>query len=312
MSEGKSVKLFLVDGTPGGLVTAEIINWTGSVAAANRSDLKKLLARPEVVEQTGVYFLLGDDPEEGGGLAYIGESDNVSKRLQQHAMAELPGGRGGKDFWTRAVVLTSKDSNLTKAHVRYLEARLIHLAQQAKRAPLTNDTCPDLSSSLPESDRSDMEYYIEQAQIVLPVLGVDLLRSRQSVLEASEPGGDSAPMFELVKSRDGVRATAQEVDGEFIVLAGSTARIRWTTKTQIGYRNLREQLEADGVIVPAPDGLTGIFTQDYAFGSPSAAASVILCQSANGRDKWLVAGESIDYGTWQSRGVQDQQEGLAA
>lgn len=313
MSDGKSIKLFLVDGTPGGLMTAEIINWTGSVVAANRSNLKELLGRPEVSEQTGVYILLGDDPEDGAGLVYIGESDSVSGRLKQHAKPEVA---GGKDFWTRVVVLTSKDSNITKAHVRYLEARLIQLAQQARRARLTNDTSPDHSSALPESDRSDMEYYLEQVRIVFPVLGIDILRSRQTALapvspSATEPLPDS-PMFEL-RSRGGdVVATAQEVDGEFIVLSGSTARPRWTGEAKITYRRLRQQLEGEGVIAPAPDGQSATFTQDYAFTSPSAAASVVLCQSANGRDKWVVAGGGVTYGMWQSRGVEEFREGMAA
>ena len=122
MSVGKSVRLFLADGTPGGLLTAEIMNWTGHVVAAPRSDLAALLQRPES-KRTGIYILLGDDPNSlGGTLAYIGEGDDVSKRLYQHARPE---DQGGKDFWDRAIVLTSKDTNLTKAHVRYLESRLI-------------------------------------------------------------------------------------------------------------------------------------------------------------------------------------------
>ena len=120
-------------------------------------------------------------------------------------------------------------------------------------------------------------------------------------------------MFELVRTRiEGVKANAQEVDGEFIVLAGSTARSQWTGDAKLGYRTLREQLERDGIIVPSQDERRAVFTQDYAFTSPSAAASVILCQSANGRDKWMVAGENIDYGAWQSRGVEEVPGGIAA
>jgi hypothetical protein len=122
MSVGKSVRLFLADGTPGGLLTAEIMNWTGHVIAAPRSDMPALLKRPEV-GRTGVYLLIGDDPESlTGSLAYVGEADVIGKRLQTHARPEE---QGGKDFWSRAVVLTSKDMNLTKAHARYLESRLI-------------------------------------------------------------------------------------------------------------------------------------------------------------------------------------------
>ena len=106
-------------------------------------------------------------------MAYIGEGDDVSKRLYQHARPE---DQGGKDFWDRAIVITSKDTNLTKAHARYLESRFISLGLQANRAKLTNSTAPE-PIVLPEADVSDMEYFIEQARIVLPVLGVNIFRS---------------------------------------------------------------------------------------------------------------------------------------
>ena len=83
MSDGRSIRLFLADGTPGGLLTAEIMNWTGHVVAAPRSDLASLLRRLET-SRTGIYILLGDDPESfGGTLAYIGEGDEVRTRLMK-------------------------------------------------------------------------------------------------------------------------------------------------------------------------------------------------------------------------------------
>ncbi|BCR22562.1 hypothetical protein KAM429_33480 [Aquipseudomonas alcaligenes] len=39
MSQGRSLRLFLVDGTPNGLLTAEIMNWTGLVLTGLRSKL---------------------------------------------------------------------------------------------------------------------------------------------------------------------------------------------------------------------------------------------------------------------------------
>lgn len=134
-SIGKSVQLFLVDGTPGGLVTAGIMNWTGHILAAPRSKLSSLLKRQEA-KRTGVYILLGDDPDGlGRPQAYIGESDDVSKRLIQHASQEPS---SGKDFWNRAVTVTGKDAGLTKAHARYLESQFITLARTVNRAQLTN------------------------------------------------------------------------------------------------------------------------------------------------------------------------------
>ncbi len=117
---GQQIKLFLVDGTPGGLTAAEITNWTGHVLHARRSDLGALLNRAEA-QRTGVYLLLADDPTAiGETRCYIGEADVVADRLRHH--------HRDKEFWDRAVVVTSKDTNLTKSHGRYLEARLIALA----------------------------------------------------------------------------------------------------------------------------------------------------------------------------------------
>jgi hypothetical protein len=100
----------------------------------------------------------------GGSVAYIGEGDDVGKRLYQHARAE---DRGGKDFWDRAIILTSKDANLSKAHTHYLESRLISLAVQAQRSRLVNGTAP-APLTLPEANVSDMEYFIAQARSSCP------------------------------------------------------------------------------------------------------------------------------------------------
>jgi hypothetical protein len=311
MSSGKSVRLFLADGTPGGLLTAEIMNWTGHVVAAPRSDLAALLKRAEA-SRTGIYILLGDDPDSlGGTLAYIGEGDDVGQRLYKHARPEE---QGGKDFWERAVVITSKDANLTKAHARYLESRFITLAREARRARLTNGTTPE-PILLPEADRSDMEYFIEQALIILPVLGVNIFRSAAAhgPRVATQTGTariaqeNESPPFELRHRKDGIVATADEIDGEFTVLEGSLAQPRWTG-IEHGYKGLRESLERDGTLASAGEAMR--FTHDQVFASPSAAAAVILGRSANGRKDWKVRSSGLTYGDWQARGLEQVNEGV--
>ncbi|TQF73348.1 GIY-YIG nuclease family protein [Rhodococcus spelaei] len=305
MSGGKSVRLFLADGTPGGLLTAEIMNWTGHVVAAPRSDLAALLKRPEAT-RTGIYILLGDDPDSlGGQMAYIGEGDDISKRLYQHARSE---DQSGKDFWDRAIVLTSKDTNLTKAHARYLESRFITLALHASRARLTNGTAPP-PIALPEADVSDMEYFIEQAKIVLPVLGVNLFRSPRatsvgSSFETADTRTDS-PLFEMALKKLGITATAQEVDGEFTVFEGSSARLKWTGGESHSYTGLRAKLEHDGTLVPTPDGSAMRFTRNHVFASPSAAAAIVAGRAANGRKDWQIQGIQTSYGQWETEGVEE-------
>lgn len=311
MSVGKSVRLFLADGTPGGMLTAEIMNWTGHVVAAPRSDLAALVKRPEAT-RTGIYLLLGDDPDSlGGQMAYIGEGDDVSKRLYQHARPE---DQKGKDFWDRAIVLTSKDTNLTKAHARYLESRFIALALEASRARLTNSTTPP-PITLPEADVSDMEYFIEQAKIVLPVLGVNILRSPRTTPAGSTADPVNArtnsPVFTMDLPKVGVTATAQVVDGEFTVLEGSEARASWTGTGTHNYRRLREKLEQDGTLEPLLDGSNMRFARNHVFASPSAAAAVVAGRVSNGRTKWVIQGTSTQYGQWETEGVEEaMQQGV--
>ena len=246
--------------------------------------------------------MLGDDPESfGGTLAYIGEGDEVRTRLRQHARTEE---QGGKDFWDRAIVLTSKDANLTKAHARYLESRFITLAQQARRARLINGTAPP-PLPLPEADVSDMEYFIAQAKIILPVLGVNILRSGSAAVATQADGGRfracSSPLFELQLKKDGITATAREIDGEFTVLEGSGARAAWTG-VEHAYKALREKLAQEGAIVPDHDGRTMRFARDQVFASPSAAAAVVVGRTANGRNDWKIQGSGVSYGDWQAQG----------
>jgi hypothetical protein len=279
------------------------MNWTGHVVAAPRSDLARLLGREES-SRTGVYVLLGEDPEAlGQQLAYIGEGDEVRDRLKRHA---LPEEQGGKDFWERAVVLTNKDANLTKAHVRYLESRFIDLAVQAGRSRLTNATAPPLPQ-LPEADRSDMEYYISQAKIILPVLGINLLRA-PTVLPAGSGGqvfeqsAVVSPTFTLHLKKEGIIATAREVDGEFTVLQGSHARQVWISTTH-GYQALHETLVMEGTLVPDPVSGLLVFARDWVFASPSAAAAVVTGRPANGRIEWRDQRSGMNFGDWQLRDV---------
>ena len=128
---GKPIRNFLAEGEPTGILLAEISNWTGKVLVAPRSQLDQLSKREEV-RRTGVYLLLGPDPDDPSrAVASIGEGDNVLKRLLRHNKNEA------KDFWERTVVIVSKDENLTKSHVRYLESR--KMAAQ-KRISYANGT----------------------------------------------------------------------------------------------------------------------------------------------------------------------------
>jgi hypothetical protein len=304
VSTGKSIKVFLADGTPGGIITAEIMNWTGHVLAAPRSRLADLLQRPEA-SRPGLYVLLGEKPDGDEQLAYIGETENIAERLTQHARPE---DKGGKDFWRRTFVITSKDANLTKGHLRFVESRLISIALAANRIALENSKGTQTEyGMLPEADRADMLYFIEQIRLVLPVLGLDLLRETPT-LTSSEAGGNVAqsPLFTLAAPKLGITAKAQEVDGEFVVQAGSLARATWTQNNwNDGYSKLHQQLRQQGVLAPASNGLLR-FTCGHAFSSPSAASAVIMGRADNGRKSWKLQDSKLNYGEWQTQQLEAQ------
>lgn len=295
---GRSVRLFLVDGTATGQITAEIMNWTGHVLAGSRSALPAFLQRREL-DRTGIYFLTGPDLTDPDRLqVYIGESDNVRKRLVHHSKDE------GKDFWERTCVVTSKDQNITKAHARYLESRLIAIANAAGTATVVNGTAPP-PLALPEADASDMEFFVDQLRLILPVLGLDFLRVHKATATTKmgtteEPGqADVAPVFRLESRKNGLEAQACEIDGEFVVLAGSDAAKDWSSTSEHSYSRRHAQLIKSGKLVVGDKAFLR-FAEDVPFRSPSAASAVILGRPDNGRVSWKVGGSNVTYGDWQA------------
>lgn len=295
MGKGRSVKLFLAEGSATGILTAEIINWTGHALAAPRTRLEAALKREEL-KRTGIYILYSDSFGADLPSVYVGEGDDISIRLRSHSRDN------GKDFWDRFIAVTSKDMNLTKAHVKYLEGRLIALLTDAKKCELQNKTEPTFDK-LPEADISDMETFLEELQLVLPVIGVDFFRKPQVKPQPTLSLDEPQTKFFLKNSAKGIVATAIEVDGEFVVLAGATGSLNVAPSFNDRNRNQRDQVLESGRAVKL-DEKTFRLVQDIGFTSPSAAAVFLFGTSRNGRTDWLVEGENITYGQWSDAKVQ--------
>jgi len=284
---GRTIRIHLVDGAPTGTLTAEIMNWTGHALVFPRAKLADVAKRPEV-RRTGLYCLVGAAPDSPSReCVYIGEADNVVSRLGIHNNDEA------RDFWTRTAVFVSKDENLTKSHARYLESRLIELAKQTGRAVVANTTSPP-HPPLPEADIADMEYFLAQIEMMLPVLGFTFLQRAPEPAKI-EANADS-PLFTL--SGVGVEAKAREIEGEFIVLKGSTARRQGVESWSSG-RNVREALIEEGKLVDGADPDALVFAENVPFSSPSTAASVVLAANVNGRIKWTLDSTGQTYADWQ-------------
>jgi hypothetical protein len=300
---GRSLELFFIDGKPDGMLTAEVFNWTGHVLMAPRTQISEALKRNEA-RYTAVYLLFGE--RDGDPLAYVGEAEDVSYRIRNHDSK--------KDWWNTAVLVTSAANNLNKAHVKYLESRLIEEARTVGKIALENGNAPT-RPGLSEAAQANMEAFLDYILMVLPALRIDcfLKNTRPSSQATSRTVATAeVPLFELRTPKHGIRATAKLENGEFVVQAGSVARRAWEGKgsENSAYGQLYVELVKMGVL--AEQGMHRVFRENYAFKSPSAAAAVVNGRPANGTIEWKVQGQTRTYKQWEAEKLAGDNAELAA
>lgn len=261
-----TIKLFLVQGDAKRLRSAELSNWNGKAVAGPRSELDSLLSREESLN-SGVYFLTGVDPETGRHAVYVGEAECIRDRLKCH---------NEKEFWNHATFFVSKDENLTKSHIRYLEGRLIEQAKAAGRSLVVNGQSS--GAKLPESDREDMEIFLDRIHQLLPVLGADFLLPTSS----SPQSRSERPLYHT--ELKGLRASGHVSPEGFVVLRGSQAVFVERQSCPAYLRSLRQRLIGEGVLTSADNCWN--FVEDKEFSSPSAAAALVHGGPVNGLLCW--------------------------
>ena len=288
---GRSLELYFVDGQPDGMLTAEVFNWTGHVLVFPRIRLSAALRRTEA-SSTGVYILIGE--REGEPLAYIGEGENIHDRLSNHDIR--------KDWWSKAVLITSAGNKLNKAHVRYLEARLVQEAREVGRVELENSITP-LRPGLSEAHHSNMESFLETLLMVLPALRIDMFL-RKTRPPAASTTSRNREEFELVSHKHGLRASAALENDEFVVEAGSMARLDWQKPdSRVAFAMKHAELKAQGILQANGDHC--VFQKSYAFSGPVEAASVICGRPAAGTVEWKHKASGQSYRDWELEQIRD-------
>jgi hypothetical protein len=268
MKNTATVKIFLAEGDPDSIRTAEISNWSGKAVAGPRSHLDLILGRDES-GKPGVYFLAGTNPETGRPTVYVGEAEVIKQRIKGHL---------DRDSWKTLVFFVSKDENLTKAHIKYLEGKLIEIAKVAGRFDVENANAS--GSRLPESDAADMDVFLAKIEQLLPVLGQDFLKP---IAKAISEGAKRDVWITETKN---VKATGRQTENGFLVFKDSEAVLeeRPSSKKYPYAAKLRKELLDDGALKRTTDRL--LFVKDCEFTSPSAAASVVHGGHTNGLIVW--------------------------
>ena len=301
LKRGRTLKLFLADGSPSGVITAELGVSSVRAVVASRTSLPDLIRREEA-SRTGVYLLTGPDPDvPSRPLVYVGEGDQVKVRLSSHDAAP------DKDFFTRAVLIVFKDENLHKAHALYLEGRLIEAIGHAGRAKLVNVQIKNSSiKRLPEAETADMDRVLDEIELLLPVLGFDVLtpvslaepqqQASGAGASAGTNGADAAsPIFTADINAAGImvpaRGRAIERGGEFVVFEGSTAFRRETPGITSSAADKRKLLIETGVLVPDVSPDLYRFAKNVSFSSPTGASAAIAGRSDRGPETWRVEGD---------------------
>ena len=267
MKHAKTIKLFLMDGDSRGRLACELSNWSGKAYKIPRVDIKKCTDREELT-RTGVYLLFGRD-DLNKDQVYIGEAENILKRLNQQL--------NNKEFWNEAIIFISKDDNLNKAHIKYLENRLHDIAKSANRYKVDNSVIPT-QASISEADKAEMEEFIEYIQILVNTLGHKVFEEKRENQLRKEQN-----IFYINAAR-GAEGRGEPTTEGFVVLKGSKAAASVVNSISTAFITLRQRLVEEGVLADRTTFLE--FTDDYVFGSPSTAAAVLMGRNANGLTEW--------------------------
>ncbi len=275
MKFGKTIKIFLIDGDPNGRMSCELSNWSGKAYKIPRIKIKECIDRDDL-GSTGVYLLFGKD-EEGKDQVYIGEAESILKRLNQQLTQ--------KDFWHETIVFISKDENLNKAHIKYLENRLHDIASLANRYKIENSIIPT-QSSISESDRAEMEEFIDNIKLLVNTLGHKVFEEKREF----KPKQKQQIFF--LKAARGADAQGEPTSDGFVVFKGSKAAGSTVASITPSFLTLRQKLIKEAVLVDKGDYFE--FPDDYIFSSPSTAACMVLGRNANGLTEWkLIDGKSL-------------------
>jgi len=280
---GKSIRIYLADASVSGIKHAELVNWTGQAISCPRSRLPELSKWPEV-SRPGIYFLFEGKHLDEGALAYIGESENVYQRLSDHDRK--------KEFWQEVVVFSSKDENLTKSHIKYLESNLVTTAITAGRCKLENGNSPP-ESALPRADRDSMQEFKQNIGMILGVLGYPILEpilqtriseEVSALITDIDQDATISSFPELTLKIGDLVAKGNVTDEGFVLRSGSEISLNPTESIPNNAKLKRETIIAEKH--GEQRGKYFVLSKDFLVSSSSLAADIVAGYSKSGPQSW--------------------------
>ncbi|MFT9050315.1 GIY-YIG nuclease family protein [Liquorilactobacillus nagelii] len=282
MSRGKTIQLFLMDGTPKGRIKATLANWTGIAYKIPRTELDKAKTI-DYLKQSGVYFLFSTSDETQENIVYIGQAgtrkngEGILNRLQEHKR------NPDKDYWTEAVAFTTTNNTFGPTEISYLESQFTKLASESKRYVVKNGNEPS-QGHVTEEKESELEEFIDYAKIVIGTLGYrvfePLLDDAESDSTFDFDSSKDLPLFftrKSKKSNQTIQASAKQTSEGIVLLKGSHIEMIDSKRIPEKIKKMRKK---EGLIVD------GILQENILFNSPSYAAAFVYGSNVNGREYW--------------------------
>ena len=273
---GRKLVVYMIDGKAYGPRVAEIGNWSGKAIFSPRANIGKILTRSEF-SKPGIYCLKSN-PESDlyQERVYIGEAEKIGDRLRQHL--------SGREF-VEYIGFISKDELLTKSHIKFLESRMITMATEAKSAEIENSVAPSLPA-LPEADIADMEFFLDQIKLILPLMGFSFLIPSVAMSTTDREGSKQDGPDTLYSIRSSkFKATMKEAQDGYILLKESEAKLTPSSSLSKSSYKRRQKLIDNGILRHDSDRY--VFTEDTIFNSVSTAAMVVLGRESNGHIEWI-------------------------
>ncbi|NMA85518.1 MAG: GIY-YIG nuclease family protein [Epulopiscium sp.] len=293
---GKSINLFLMDGTPNGRIKCTLANWTGIAYKIPRTELDKCKGRDDL-SQSGVYFLFGTSDQTDENMVYIGQAgvrkngEGILCRLTEHKR------NPDKDYWTEAVVFTTSNNSFGPTEISYLENRFCGLAIEANRYMVKNGNDPT-SGNITEEKESELEEFIDYAKIIMGTLGHKLfepLTDKPKLATIVESSEEDLLLFMKRNSRKSghlIEASCKQTNEGFVVLKGSRIETIDSDSIPPRIKERRQKAKID---------TNGILQEDILFRSPSYAAAFVIGGHVNGLLEWKTQ-EGISLKEIENRG----------
>ncbi|WP_053364950.1 GIY-YIG nuclease family protein [Bacillus sp. FJAT-27245] len=278
---GKSINLFLMDGTSSGRIKCTLANWTGVAYRIPRTELDKCKGRDDL-SQSGVYFLFGTSDQTGDNVVYVGQAgvrkngEGLLSRLVEHKR------NPDKDYWTEAIVFTTSNNSFGPTEISYLENRFCRLAVEAGRYTVKNGNEPAIGN-ITEEKESELEEFIDYARIIMGTLGhkifEPLIENNNPVVTAGAPEDDLLLYMKRKSRKSGlvIEAMCKQTNEGFVVLKGSRIETIDSDSIPSTIKDRRKSANIDA---------NGILLEDILVRSPSYAAAFVIGGYANGLTEW--------------------------